>query len=595
MDRNSTIGMILIFILLVVWMMWNSPTPPQHKESPSQTQATPDTVVKAAPPQPRVQEKIAEPKKETNYGKFFANRSTGVEKIITIETNEIRAEVTSRGGKIRRWQLKRYSMWDGDPVQLVNYNSSGDFNVLFTTKDGKVINTSDLYFDTDVVNPHIVVNDNFEFEISFRLPASNGGMLIKTMKFKNGAYGCDVTISFVHMDDVIANYQYEVTWDNGIWYCEQNSVDEASFGAAFAYAGDELTEVDAAKPGVKVQKEMGGNVDWVAIRNKYFAVAIIPISSQTDGAYLEGIRTPMPNQGVFETYSVSVKMPFKGQSQEETTFKLFAGPLDHGVLAAYEKNLQQLMRLGWAWLIRPISEYIMLPLFKFIHTIIPNWGLVIVVFSLIIKIALHPLSKSSMESMKKMQKLQPMMKEIQEKYKDDPQRMNQAVLNLYKEYGVNPAGGCLPLLIQLPIMYALYAVFRGAIELRQAKFVWWIKDLSVPDVIARLPFRIPLIGIQDISGIALLMGVSMFIQQKMTITDPRQKSMVWLMPILMTILFNGFPSGLNLYYAVFNILAIIQQLFVNKKHDDQPLRKVEPKKKKSKGILRNVPTLPKYK
>jgi YidC/Oxa1 family membrane protein insertase len=144
-------------------------------------------------------------------------------------------------------------------------------------------------------------------------------------------------------------------------------------------------------------------------------------------------------------------------------------------------------------------------------------------------------------------------------------------------------------------MYALYAVFRGAIELRQASFVGWITDLSVPDIIYHLPFMIPLIGIQDISGIAVIMGATMFIQQKMTIKDPRQKTMVWMMPIMMTFLFNGFPSGLNLYYAVFNVLAIGQQVLINNQEDSEPLRKVEPKKKTRGGIFKFTKDLPRLK
>jgi YidC/Oxa1 family membrane protein insertase len=199
-----------------------------------------------------------------------------------------------------------------------------------------------------------------------------------------------------------------------------------------------------------------------------------------------------------------------------------------------------------------------------------------------------------MESMKRMQKLQPMMDEIREKYKDDPHKMNSSIMNLYKEYGVNPAGGCLPMLMQLPIMYALFAVLRGSIQLRQAGFIWWIKDLSVPDVIMTLPVRLPILG-QDLSGIVLIMGVSMFFQSKMTITDPRQKATVWMMPIMMTLVLNSLPSGLNLYYAMFNILAIGQQILVNKKHNDEPLRKVDPKKKKRGGFLARLPQMPKVK
>jgi YidC/Oxa1 family membrane protein insertase len=192
-----------------------------------------------------------------------------------------------------------------------------------------------------------------------------------------------------------------------------------------------------------------------------------------------------------------------------------------------------------------------------------------------------------------MQALQPMMNEIREKHKDDPQKMNAAIMNLYREYGVNPAGGCLPLILQFPILIALFNVFRGAIELRQSEFFWWINDLSVPDYFVELPFSIPLFGITELSGLALMMGVTMFIQQKMSIKDPRQKAMVYIMPVMFTLLFNSFPSGLNLYYFVFNVLSIAQQMWINKQDGDSPLRKVDPKKKRG-GIFGKLqmPKLP---
>lgn len=166
-------------------------------------------------------------------------------------------------------------------------------------------------------------------------------------------------------------------------------------------------------------------------------------------------------------------------------------------------------------------------------------------------------------------------------------------MRLYQEYGVNPFGGCLPFILQLPILYALYSVFRATIQLRQASFFWWIHDLSIPDVIAKLPITIPFFNITEVSGLALFMGITMFVQQKTTVTDPRQKSMVWMMPILMTLLFNSFPSGLNLYYLVFNLLSIGQQSWFNKKHKDEPVRKIE--KKKGDGFLsrlgKNLPQM----
>jgi YidC/Oxa1 family membrane protein insertase len=592
MDRQSTVGFILIFIVLVVWMWLNSPV---QKPRPAEQTAKPGLVKDTAQ---AMAQKLPEPKEKQDinpYGKFFSDRARGTEKIISIETEYYSAEISTKGGVLRKWELKKYKTWDGHPVQLVDYTHHGDFTVLLTTSDGRVINTKDLYFDVQASSSNVKIEGNFEFEVICILPASNGGQLVKKMKFRNEEYGFETEIQMLNMGAVIANYQYEVLWEHGIRYAEHNSVDESGFAAAYAFAGSELTEIDATKNDQKIQKEFSGSIDWVAARNKYFAVALIPTGTMSEGAYLEGTRMATPDNGEKETYSVSLKMPYKGGSSEQSTFKVFLGPLQHGVLKSYSKGLENIMSLGWAWLIRPISEYIMLPIFTAIHYVVPNWGIVIIIFSVLIKLAMHPLSKSQMKSMKKMQKLQPLMDELREKYKDDPQKMNSAVMNLYKEYGVNPAGGCLPLLLQMPIMYALYAVFRGAIELRQAGFVGWINDLSIPDIIYHMPFKMPLIGIQDISGIAVIMGVTMFIQQKMTVKDPRQKTMVWMMPIMMTFLFNGFPSGLNLYYAVFNVLAIGQQVLINKQDDDEPLRKVEPPKKARGGIFKFAKDLPRLK
>jgi YidC/Oxa1 family membrane protein insertase len=592
MDRQSIFGFILIFVVLVIWMWINSPQPKAKQPQQAVNQEHVRDTTKL--PQPKVQEPT-EVQQAHPYGKYFSERATGKEKIIFIETDNYSAEVSSRGGVLRKWELKKFKTWDGHPVQLIDYTNNGDLSVLLTTSDGRVVNTKELYFDVLATSDHVQLEGNFEFEVIFTLPASNGGQLVKKMKFRNGEYGLETEIQLLNLGPVIANYEYEVAWEHGIRYAEHNSVDESGFAAAYAFTANELTDIDATKADQKVQKELSGAIDWVATRNKYFAVALIPTSLASEGAYLEGIRKTMPNEGAQESYGISLKMPYRGDASEKSVFKVFLGPLQHSELKSYEKGLEKIMSLGWAWLVRPISEYIMLPVFTAIHYAIPNWGIVIIIFSILVKIALHPLSKSQMKSMKKMQKLQPLMDELREKYKDDPQKMNQSIMNLYKEYGVNPAGGCLPLLLQMPIMYALYSVFRGAIELRQANFIGWIKDLSIPDVVYHLPSKIPLIGIQDISGIAVLMGATMFIQQKMTIKDPRQKNMVWMMPIMMTFLFNGFPSGLNLYYAVFNILAIGQQVLINKQDDDEPLRKVEPKKKTHGGIFKFAKDMPRLK
>jgi YidC/Oxa1 family membrane protein insertase len=206
------------------------------------------------------------------------------------------------------------------------------------------------------------------------------------------------------------------------------------------------------------------------------------------------------------------------------------------------------MDMGWT-LIRPVSRLI-LAFFVFVHRFIPNYGLVIIIFSIILKIIFYPLTHKQLEATRKMQQLQPQLAALKEKYKNDPQRLNKETMALYKKGGANPLGGCFPLLLQMPIFFALFSVFRSTIELRRAEFFLWIKDLSVKDPYLVLP---------------IVMAVTMFIQQKMTVKDPKQAAMVYLMPAIMFFFFMNFASGLVLYWTVFNILSIIQQVFVERK------------------------------
>lgn len=572
---------MLIAIVLIVWMSLNAPPPPQP-----QTDTLGEQVVEKPEATPHRREQTISPM--DSLGRFFQTKSISPEKVFIVETDLYVAEVTTRGGLIRKWELKEYKTWDGQPVQLVDFPKGGDLSLLFTSTDGKLINTRNLTFASSLPPWYRVkLHDDDSLTIELAAYTVTGGRIVKRYTFYNTMYSFHASVVLENMEEVISGFEYQIVWETGIPFAEHNSVDEASFALAYAYSGKELVEIDAHSFTEPEKLSFTGLTDWVATRNKYFAVALIPQKKNSQGAYLEGIAEQLPDNGTKKNYSIGLLMPYKGAEDTQTTVTVFLGPLDFDIIKGYDVDLDQIMSLGAAWIIRPISEWVMIPLFQFLRSFIPNYGVVIIIFSIIIKIALHPLTKTSMKSMKKMQALQPMMEEIREKYKDDPQKMNRQIMQLYKDYGVNPAGGCLPMLLQLPILYALWSVFRSAIELRQAHFVWWITDLSIPDVIVSLPASIPLFGIKDVSGLALLMGITMFIQQKMTIKDPRQKMMVYLMPVMLTLLFNSFPAGLNLYYFVFNLLSIGQQMWVNRQHGEEPLKKVEAKKK-SGGILNRI-------
>lgn len=589
MDRQALIGFVLIAFVLILWMTVIAPPSPPPKKTQGDSLQTTSEVA----PQEQLTHEKKTPPVHDSLGRFFSHVASGKEKILIIETDLYTAELTTKGGLLRKWELTEYKTWDQLPVQLVEFDKGGDLSLLFTSADGKLINTKNLFFEVPFRNYHrIVLSGNDSVSIGFVLSAANGGRIVKTLKFTNGRYSFDANLKFQNMDEVISGFEYQMVWENGLRYAEYNSIDESSFAMAYAYSGGELAEMDAVDPNETVKSNMTGTTDWVATRNKYFAVAILPEVGKSQGAYLEGKAEKMPDNGLKEAYTIGLRMPFRGPHDAEPSFTVFFGPLDFAIIKSYGVGLDQIMSLGAAWIIRPISEWVMIPLFQFLRSFIPNYGVVIILFSIIIKVALNPLTKTSMKSMKKMQALQPMMEEIRGKHKDDPQKMNKQIMQLYKDYGVNPAGGCLPMLLQLPILYALWSVFRSAIELRQASFVLWITDLSVPDVMVTLPFQLPIFEIRDVSGLALFMGITMFIQQKMTIKDPRQKMMVWMMPILLTLLFNSFPSGLNLYYFVFNILAIGQQLWMTKKQDSEPLRKVSEKKKSGGFMTRLTKNLP---
>jgi YidC/Oxa1 family membrane protein insertase len=584
----------------------NAPPPPQPGAGADTTaaarrQVSPDTAPHdaaagsvSAPPGATPERETADP---DSLGRFFSHLSTGERTTLTVESGLFSAELSALGGGISHWELKKYKTWNGYPAAYFDRSDHGAPNLFFLSSDGKRINTNSLFFTPDRRgSPRVTLGPEDSLEVAYTLRVSERSSIVKKLLFRGGSYEVGVSYQFNNMEGIISNFKYVVAWEKGLRFFEHNSVDEASFAKAAAYSGGEETEVDAHTVGEPAKESISGLVSWTAIRNKYFTAAIIPRLKESQGAFMEGSRSAAPDEGVTESYVVGLEMPFLGNARDEDRFTLYLGPLDYDIVRDLNVDLDRIMSLGAAWIIRPISQYFIIPIFKFLHWFIPNFGIVMIIFAIIIKVILHPLTKRSMQSMQKMQALQPMVNEIREKHKDDPQKMNQQMMRLYKEYGVNPAGGCLPLLLQLPILYALWSVFSSTIELRQAAFFGWITDLSAPDVIFELPFRIPLFGVDKISGLAVAMGVTMFVQQKMSVKDPRQKMMVWMMPLMMTLLFNNFPSGLNLYYFVFNLLSIAQQSYINKKHKDDPLRKVDEKKRQG-GIIaklsQNLPQRPK--
>jgi len=583
MDRNSIIGFVLIGVILIGWLYFqNKNTPPVNKDEKKTEQVNQDSLKKVQEVEQKKQQQVVQDTVKKNvtgdtskvtqpvsekYGALFGKFEKGEDKVIIIETDKYHAEFSTKGGSLIKYEVKGFNTWDGFPVQLLYLDKGGELNVLFNSTEGKLINTKDLYFkSTYKAWEKKDVRGNEEFKIVFEMPIdSNGAKITKTFTFKNDTYMFGVEIGLDNSSKYISNYEYQLAWENSLKLTEFRSDGEGGHAQAFAEMGDELEVLDVTAKDEPVKSDLNGQTNWVSSRIKYFSVFLIPDGKKADGSYITGNYFDLPNNGHEKNYSIALKMAIKNDKSEKNKFNVYLGPVDYEILKGYDMNLQSTMRFSLDFLVRPIAQYAILPFFLFLHKFISNWGIVIIIFSIVMKVVLTPFTRYQMKSMKKMGELQPKMNAMKEKYKDDPQKQQQMLMKLYKEEKINPAGGCLPMLLQLPILYALFGVFSSTIELRQAYFGLWIHDLAVPDVILQLPFKIPLFGVDYLSGLALLMGVTMFIQQKMTVKDPKQMAMVYIMPIMLTFLFTTLPAGLNLYYFMFNLLSIIEQYFVQKK------------------------------
>ena len=585
MDKRTVLGIILIVVITLLmpyyykWMVGEQPQPP----TPIQPA---DTVVRTEPaPERAVPETAPEKPLAMESNRPVENRSplagldtTATDRQIHIETNLINATLsTKRGGNFTRWELKNYDYYLGGLVNLATRNNGLDIELM--DPDGKNIQTIDYTLFTSISNDTSVVLDenNPTAEIEFYLPLQNG-RLVKKFIFRYNSYSVEVIVKLENLQDVIINRRYFLNWVNGLQATEENINEDYSYARAYVYQVGELDNIDVSDE-EKVTEEYSGRVDWTAIRTKYFLVSLIPHSpEQILSATLTG-RGEKVDEILHKYYSASLEIPYAQSRAQLDTFTVYLGPMDYAVLKKYGVDLQTLvMNRDWyERLFRPISLLI-LPAFKFLHGFIPNYGLVIIIFSILIKLLLHPLTKKSYQSMSEMQYLQPKMTQLKEQYKNDPQRLNQEMMKLYKEHGVNPLGGCLPMFLQMPLLFALFIVFRSTIQLRGQPFFLWITDLSRPDAL-HLGFSLPFLG-DTVHVLPFLMGITMIWQSKMTMTDPKQKFMIYFMPVFMIFIFYSLPSGLNLYYAVFNVLSMFQTRMIKKKmHPNDNGKEKQPEKK----------------
>jgi YidC/Oxa1 family membrane protein insertase len=454
---------------------------------------------------------------------------------------------STQGARATSWQLKTYRQDDGSPVDLVAAPQSTEPGALAAWADAEQI---DGVFEVDTRRLDLT-GEKRSGTVTFRHVAASGLHLVKEVTFHADRYDVLVVIRVKNLAGQEAPTQVRLAWGPGL----RNSLDKKSATLqppTLWLAGNRVQE-DITK--LNGEKVLDGALSWAALQDNYFTAALLP-QDQGLQAFVGKAKEDQPVVGLTTARQA---IPANGEVALEA--QAFVGPRDLDTLKSVGHNLDQLIDLGWFdFVARPA-----LWLLKFLYAYTGNYGVAIILITILQKIAFHPLTVKSMRSMQAMQAVQPKVQAIQERYKNNPQKKQEEMMALYRKHGVNPMGGCLPMLVQIPIFIALYNALSSSVEMWQARFLW-IRDLTQPDSL----FSVSVWGGYDVpfNLLALLMGASMWLQQKMSppAGDPRQaQMMLWMMPIIFTWMFWSFPSGLVLYWLVNNILQIGQQWHIMRK------------------------------
>lgn len=470
---------------------------------------------------------------------LYEERGMGVhrERDIVIENELFILRWTTRGGILKSWILKKYrDGLLGSSVDLVTEGGGG----LALIVGGEDL--SQIPFEPS--EDSISVKGNETKTLSW-VGKHKGGIVEKSIIVSGNRYDMKIDI---RLNGELAEERCGLEWRGGIGRSELNSRDELSRTKVITFMGGvvELWDASEVKSSTSRPSGEGG---WIGVRNKYFLVSFIPEPQSRYGMRISG--------GQIQNGEKQFNFGLVAESRQGGWVgSVYGGPISYSVFKDYDPELQRAMTWGWEWsrwFMEPIGIGI-LRIFLTIHVLVPNYGFVIVLFSVLVKITLNPLTHKSYEATARMQEIQPQIASLRDKYANDQQKLNQELMRLYKEQGVNPLGGCLPVVFQMPILFALFNVFQNAIELRQAHFIGWIDDLSQPDH--------SFLGGMQVHFLPILMALSMFLQQKTTVKDPKQMMMVYLMPVMMIFFFWNMSSGLVLYWTLFNLLSWIQQIVI---------------------------------
>lgn len=595
MDRQSLIGLFLIGLILIGFTIYTSPSEEELAamkrqqdslamvEKQQQAAAAARAATLKKPTDQPADSLLSDSSRKTMMTDLlgaFAGGGEGVEALTVVENELLKVAISNRGGRVKLVELKNYKTSDGKPVVLFD-NDSTRFGLNFFAQN-RSISTNELYFRP--VGSGFKVSGKDSNTVAMRLEAGSPDRYIEfEYSLKGNSYLLGYKVNFIGLNDVIAaNTAYvELNWNQRLRQMEKSMENERNSSTIYYRFNDEEGEVDYLSETSDEKEEIKTRLKWVSMKQQFFTQALVAESGFDKPTRLETVAGGEGDNFV-KQMSVSLTLPYNHGVKESFPMHFYFGPNHVQYLKRAGDDLEKQIPLGWGifgW----VNRFIVIPIFNFLNGFNWNYGIIILVLTIAIKLMLLPLTFKAYLSQAKMKVLRPEIEEIQGKHKEDPMKMQQEMLGLYKKAGVSPLGGCLPMLLQLPILIAMFRFFPQSIELRQESFLW-AKDLSTYDSILDLPFEIWGYG-DHVSLFTLLMTISTLlitmVNSQATMTNPQMKWMMYLMPVIFLGVFNNYSAGLSYYYFLANVISIGQQfLFKSFVNEDEIHRKIQENKKR---------------
>ncbi|MDR2814884.1 MAG: membrane protein insertase YidC [Prevotellaceae bacterium] len=570
MDRNTFYGFLAIGAILLGFTYYSSKQSEKYAAEKHRLDsiATEKIIAEkaysneAATTTATAADAAAESRNTLFSNELLAQAAKEEQRFYTIENDVVAVTLTNRGGRVYSVRIKNYQAYNSQPLTLFD-GDKNDFALTFYTNDSHNFTTSDFYFTPQTADTAYKMAENdTAYTFTLRLQVGEGQLVDYEYTLRKGSYMVDFNLKLAGLHNVT---NADLLWSYSAFQQEKAFSNENNYSTV-AYSYPNEASIEELGPGDGSKEEtVKTRLQWIAFKQQFFSSILVAKGENFYGAYVGYITyKPDNREHLLKQYVANVQLPIAAQRDQNVPMAFYFGPNHYSTLKSYESNFHKLVPLG-GWVIGWINRLLVIPIFDLLGKYIASYGIIILILTIIIKLLLFPLTFKSYISSAKMRLLKPDVDRIAQKHpkKEDAMKKQQETMALYKKAGASPMGGCLPILIQFPILIAMFRFFPASIELRQQPFLW-ADDLSGFDSILSLPFSIPFYG-DHISLFTLLMAAALFVSSRMSMSQtpdtgmPGMKFMtLYLMPAMMLFWFNSYAAGLSYYYFLSNLITIGQ-------------------------------------